>query len=78
MWKMEHKMTFFGMTVKKVARVHHLQKMELQLKNHWTNFLLNKKDRKECVCSANFKFPFHSGRFSITFQFKCVLNILLF
>jgi hypothetical protein len=28
MRKMERKMTFFGMTVNKVARVHHLQKME--------------------------------------------------
>jgi hypothetical protein len=26
----------------------------------------------------NFKFPFHLGIFSITFHFKCVLNILLF
>jgi hypothetical protein len=39
-------------------------------------FWVNKKDRKECACSENFKFPFHSGIFSITFQFKCVLNIL--
>jgi hypothetical protein len=33
--------------------------------------------RKECAHSENFKFPFHSGVFSITFDFKCVLNILL-
>jgi hypothetical protein len=29
-------------------------------------------------CSENFKFPFHSGIFRITFHFKFVLNILLF
>jgi hypothetical protein len=31
---------FFGMTVSKVARVQHLQKMKVQLKDHWTNFLI--------------------------------------
>jgi hypothetical protein len=36
MQKMEHKMTFFGTTVNKVARVHHLQKMEVRLKDHWS------------------------------------------
>jgi hypothetical protein len=30
----------------------------------------------ECACSEDFKFPIHAGIFSITFHFKCVLNIL--
>jgi hypothetical protein len=28
----------FGTTVNKAARVHHLQKMEVQLKDIWANF----------------------------------------
>jgi hypothetical protein len=40
MWKMKHKMTFFETTVKKVAKVHRLQKMKVQLKGNWMNFLI--------------------------------------
>jgi uncharacterized protein YdcH (DUF465 family) len=29
-----------GMTVNELARVHHLQKMKVQLKDHWINFLI--------------------------------------
>jgi hypothetical protein len=36
--KMEYKMTFFGTTLDKVARVHHFQKM--LLKEHWTILLI--------------------------------------
>jgi hypothetical protein len=43
----------------------------------WT-FWLNKTDRRECECSENCKFLFHSDAFSVTFYFKCVPNIILF
>jgi hypothetical protein len=33
MLEMERKMTFFGTTVNQVARMHHLQKIKVQLKN---------------------------------------------
>jgi hypothetical protein len=52
--------------------------MKVQLKNHWTNFLINETDRKGCARRENFKFSFYSGIFSTTFRFKYVLNILLF
>jgi hypothetical protein len=38
--KMGRTMTFFGTTVNEAVRVHHLQKMKVQLKNHWMNFLI--------------------------------------
>jgi hypothetical protein len=28
------------MTVYKIVRMHHLQKMKVQLKDHWTNFMI--------------------------------------
>lgn len=73
MWKMECEMTFFGTTMNKVVRMHHLHKIKVQMKDHWTTFWLNKKGTNECSCSENFKFPFHSGICSITFHFKCVI-----
>jgi hypothetical protein len=39
---------------------------------------LSDEIKSKCARSENFKFPFHSGIFSITFHLKCVLNIPLF
>jgi hypothetical protein len=43
----------------------------------WTIWL-NKKYRRECACSENYNFPFHSGILSITFRFKRILNVCYF
>jgi hypothetical protein len=67
------------MTMKKVVRMSHLQKMKMRVKDCWSNSLIKwKKDGNECACSEKFKFLFHSLIFSLTFDFKCVINILLF
>jgi hypothetical protein len=43
MRKMDHKMTFFETTVNKVAMVHQLQKIKVQRKDQWLNFLVKLK-----------------------------------
>jgi hypothetical protein len=48
--EMEHKMTFSGTIVNKVAGVLHLQKMKVRLKGHWTNFLIKyEREKGRCV-----------------------------
>jgi hypothetical protein len=70
MQKMEYKMTFFGMTVNKLAREHHFQKMEVQLKDHWTDSLIKEKIERNMHIVKILDFHFMLVYFPLIYTFS--------